>query len=222
MTMPEQSELDFTGSGMTEVQSRIVETDLQSPPSGMSGIPGLDYFPSFLSEERQKLIMECIDSAPWMTDLTRRVQHYGWRYDYSSRFVTEDMKADPLPAALSDVAEKLRQRGWFERTPDQVIVNEYEPGQGIAPHVDRNCFGPAVATLSLGDDWPMEFTPVGGNDRRANRVELVLAVGSILVLRGDARSRWTHGIAKRKTDGRGRDSRRRRRRVSVTFRTLMR
>ena len=37
-----------------------------------------------------------------------------------------------------------------QRPFEQAIVNEYEPGQGIAPHVDRDCFGPVVATVSLG------------------------------------------------------------------------
>lgn len=219
--MAEQSELDFM-SGMQDVQSRVVEMNVPPPQFKTVGVPGLYYHPSFLSEERQKLTMACIDSTPWMTDLKRRVQHYGWRYDYSARFVTEDMKADPLPAPIRDLAEMLYQNAWFEKTPDQVIVNEYEPGQGIAPHVDRDCFGPTVATLSLGDDWPMEFTPVRGTSGRAGRLELVLNVGSILVLKGEARSRWMHGIAKRKTDIRGRDKRRRSRRVSVTFRTLVR
>ena len=86
--------------------------------------------------------MECIDSAPWMTDLKRRVQHYGWRYDYSARFVSEDMKAAPIPAPMRDLAEMLHERGWFDRPPDQIIVNEYEPGQGIAPHVDVTASDP--------------------------------------------------------------------------------
>ena len=216
--MAEQPQLDLAFVDMPDGKSDFIE---KLPSSNMVGVPGLCYHRSFLSEERQKLIMECIDSAPWMTDLRRRVQHYGWRYDYSARFVSEDMKADPLPRPMRDLAETLHERGWFDRVPDQVIVNEYEPGQGIAPHVDRDCFGPAVATLSLGDSWPMEFTPVKGYAGRADRVELVLDVGSVLVLTGEARSRWMHGIAKRKTDGRGPGKRSRRRRLSVTFRTMM-
>ena len=165
-------------------------------------------------------LLGSIDARPWMNDLKRRVQHYGWRYDYSARFVTENMRAEPLPYGIKDVAERLLSRGWFTQTPDQVIVNEYEPGQGIAPHVDRDCFGPAVATLSLGDCWPMQFIPAGRNADRAERQEVLLNVGSILVLTGAARNKWMHGIARRKADGRGSDKRERQRRVSVTFRTV--
>lgn len=181
---------------------------------------GVVYEPGFMTTAECDSLLGSIDGRPWMNDLKRRVQHYGWRYDYSSRFVTENMKAESLPYGIKDVAERLRSRGWFSETPDQVIVNEYEPGQGIAPHVDRDCFGPAVATLSLGDCWPMQFIPAGRNADRAERREVLLDVGSILVLTGAARNKWMHGIARRRADGRGSDKRERQRRVSVTFRTV--
>lgn len=181
---------------------------------------GVVYEPGFMTTAECDGLLGSIDGRPWMNDLKRRVQHYGWRYDYSARFVTENMRAQPLPYGIEDVAERLRSRGWFTQTPDQVIVNEYEPGQGIAPHVDRDCFGPAVATLSLGDPWPMQFVPAGRNTDRAERQEVLLEVGSILVLTGTARNKWMHGIARRKADGRGSDKRERQRRVSVTFRTV--
>lgn len=181
---------------------------------------GVVYEPGFMNTAECDSLLGLIDGRLWMNDLKRRVQHYGWRYDYSARFVTENMRAGPLPYGIKDVAERLRSRGWFTQTPDQVIVNEYEPGQGIAPHVDRDCFGPAVATLSLGDCWPMQFIPVGRSADRAERQEVLLNVGSILVLTGAARNKWMHGIARRKADGRGPDKRERQRRVSVTFRTV--
>lgn len=215
--MAEQSQLNFGPVGAPGTQSNLVE----KPPQTVAiRIPGLHYDPSFIGAERQRIVMDCIDSSPWMTDLRRRVQHYGWRYDYSTRFVSEDMRAAPLPTPMRDLAGALYKRGWFSRPPDQVIVNEYEPGQGIAPHVDRNCFGPTVATLSLEDSWPMEFTRVRRYAESEERVELVLDIGSVLILTGEARSTWMHGIAKRKTDGRGSNKRARRRRVSVTFRTM--
>ena len=87
-----------------------------------------------------------------MTSLERAVQHYGWRYDYRSRAVTTDMRIGVLPDWVEQLAERLyRETGTFDRVPDQAIVNEYLPGQGIAMHIDRQCFGDTVATVSLGD-----------------------------------------------------------------------
>ena len=189
---------------------------------------GVVYEP-FLTDEECQNLLASINKCSWMNDLKRRVQHYGWKYDYSSRALSENMRIGALPGFLDHVATKLHKRGWFDPAPDQVIVNEYRPGQGIAPHVDRDCFGPTVATLSLGNAWPMEFAPVDRyhprspqNSATRERVELVLDVGSILVLRGAARSSWTHGIAPRHADGRGRRRHPRQTRVSVTFRTVKR
>ncbi|MEO0410804.1 MAG: alpha-ketoglutarate-dependent dioxygenase AlkB [Pseudomonadota bacterium] len=40
-------------------------------------------------------------------------------------------------------------------------MNEYTPGQGIAPHVDCvPCFGPFAASLSLGSSCEMLFQRV--------------------------------------------------------------
>lgn len=171
--------------------------------------------------ERQREIMDRVDSAAWRGDLERRVQHYGWRYDYRARTVDADMRIGPLPGWLLEVALRLYRHETrpFDRIPDQAIVNEYLPGQGIAMHVDRQCFGPAVATISLGDAWRMDLRPTRSVD--AEPAQILLEPGSALIMTGEARSRWLHGIAKRKrerTDGGGRP---RNRRISLTFRTVL-
>ena len=163
--------------------------------------------------------MDCIDRAPWRSDLERRVQHYGWRYDYRAKTVARDMRLGPLPDWLEEIARRLRdETRLFDRVPNQAIVNEYEPGQGIAMHVDRQCFGPAVATISLGDAWEMDLRPVGGGAHETAHVRL--APGSALVLAGEARYRWLHGIARRRRERGANGWRERRRRVSLTFRTV--
>ena len=183
---------------------------------------GVIYEPEFLRSEECARLLADIDAqtGQWRDDLRRRVQHYGWRYDYKARAVTADMRLGPLPDFILPVAERLREGGWFAQTPDQVIVNEYEPGQGIAAHADRDCFGPAVATLSLGDRWPMRFAPPEGAG--GEPLELFLDVGSMMVFTGEARTSWRHAITPRQSDPDGQGGRRKRqRRVSVTFRTVI-
>ena len=188
------------------------------------GIPGIDYREVFLNPDECDEIVRMINDQPWRNDLSRRVQHYGWRYDYASKGVAEDTRLGPLPDWLLSIAERLHQEGFFEGVPDQVIINEYQPGQGIAPHIDRETFGPTVATISLCDCWPMEFTPIGTKTDHNGKSELFLSVGSLLVLKGDARNKWLHGIAKRKSDKhepQKKERRPRQRRISVTFRTVI-
>lgn len=178
---------------------------------------GLTLVRDFLSTGRQARLLERIDAAPWRTDLKRRVQHYGWTYDYRARRVASADRLGPLPEWLTPEAEQLASGGWFASRPDQAIVNEYEPGQGIAAHVDcEPCFGDTVASLSLGSPVVMAFAKIGGEGRH----EIVLESGSLLVMTGPARYGWTHAIAARKSDVIGGVRCRRERRVSVTFRTV--
>ena len=42
--------------------------------------------------------------------------------------------------------------------PDQLIVNEYQPGQGISAHIDcEPCFKNTIVTVSLGSVYEMDF-----------------------------------------------------------------
>ena len=87
-------------------------------------------------------------------------------------------------------------------------------------HIDRQCFGDTVATVSLGDTWQMDFRPLGAE--RSATEHMALAPGSALILAGDARHRWLHGIAKRRRERLEHGGwRPRKRRVSVTFRTVL-
>ena len=183
-------------------------------------VGGLHYFPGFLSSEAQRRLVAHIDGEPWRGDLERRVQHYGWLYDYRTRSITPDMNLGALPQWVSEVAHRLyAETSLFDRVPDQAIVNEYLPGQGIALHADRSCFGGAVATVSLEDDWEMRLRGVGsgvGDDRR-----ILLERGSVLVLTGASRFHWMHGIDKRKKEKDAFGVRERRRRLSLTYRTVL-
>lgn len=161
--------------------------------------------------------MADIDAAPWSSQLRRRVQHYGHRYDYGSRGV-DGAPAPPLPAWAGTLARRLHQDDHFDRPPDQVIVNEYLPGQGIGAHVDRvPSFGPVVASVSLQSACVMEF--IHPEDKR--RVPVRLEAGSLCVMTGPARFIGRRAIPTRKTDPgpNGRVSRGRR--VSVTLRTVL-
>ncbi len=93
--------------------------------------PGLKYLPDFISVEEAEYLVHKIGAQPWRSDLKRRVQHYGYRYDYKARQAREEDYLGPLPAFLRVLAERLSHAGHFGSVPDQVIVNEYKPGQGI-------------------------------------------------------------------------------------------
>ncbi|MDQ3774229.1 MAG: alpha-ketoglutarate-dependent dioxygenase AlkB [Pseudomonadota bacterium] len=128
------------------------------------------------------------------------------------------MRIGELPDWAQAVAGQLVDRCLFPAMPDQVIVNEYEPGQGIKDHVDcEPCFTDTVASLSLGSKCVMHFTEK--DTRRV--VPVLLEPRSLVVLTGPARYEWTHGIPPRKSDEIRADSFRRSRCVSLTFRQVI-
>ena len=146
----------------------------------------------------------------------RRVQHYGYRYDYQRKLSGHDLQAPPFPAWVVAMACMLKPD--FDGVPTQCIINEYKPGQGIGMHTDAASFGPVIATVSLGAAWPMRFRPKTGQQysrtgEPSDQV-CVLPRRSALVLTGRARTSWMHGIDPADT----RDFEEPR--VSMTFRTL--
>jgi len=113
----------------------------------------------------------------------------------------------------------------------QAIINLYRPGEGISPHVDLlRRFGDGIVGVSLGDGGVvMRFARADvGED--GDEYDVWLPSRSVLVLTGEARYKWTHGIAPRLRDkvevvageeGDGWMWQERGLRVSVTFRWLL-
>ncbi|XP_072248680.1 tRNA (carboxymethyluridine(34)-5-O)-methyltransferase alkbh8 [Leuresthes tenuis] len=127
----------------------------------------------------------------------RRVKHYGFEFRYDNNNVDKDK---PLPAGLPEecfpVLERCLQDGHIDIMPDQLTVNQYESGQGIPPHVDtHSAFEDTILSLSLGAQTVMEFRHPDGRV-----VAVVLPGRSLLVMKGESRYLWTHGITPRKFD----------------------
>lgn len=180
-------------------------------------ISGLTYIADYIDAATEDALIRTIDTQPWITELKRRVQHYGWRYDYKARSVTSDLRIGALPDWLQSYAVRLQQAGYFPKMPDQVIINEYLPGQGISAHIDCvPCFAETIASLSLGSPCVMDFT----RSEAGEKSSLLLEPHSLLLLNGDARYVWQHAIAARKTDLFNGQIIPRTRRLSLTFRKV--
>lgn len=180
-------------------------------------IKGLIYIPNFVSREEELCLIDSIDSEPWLTEIKRKVQHYGYKYDYRLRGIDYSMFMGPLPSWASSYAESLFAHSYISEVPDQMIVNEYLPGQGIANHIDcEPCFGDTIISMSLNSSCVMEFINLGTKEKK----QIQLEQRSLVVLSGEARYEWTHGIPQRKKDVVNGDVFLRRRRISLTFRKV--
>lgn len=190
---------------------RLIQNDI-------SEIDGLFYVTNFISAFEEQKLLNSINSENWLNDIKRRVQHYGYKYDYKSRNIDYSMYLGEIPDWSREIANRLTKHGYLDKTPDQIIVNEYIPGQGIANHVDcEPCFGDTIITISLNSYCIMDFI----NLKTRRKIEVLLEPRSLVVIKGTSRYDWSHGIASRKTDVFNSVKIDRNLRVSLTFRNVI-
>uniref|UniRef100_A0A8C8EKY9 Fe2OG dioxygenase domain-containing protein n=1 Tax=Oncorhynchus tshawytscha TaxID=74940 RepID=A0A8C8EKY9_ONCTS len=166
--------------------------------------PGLVLVEEFVSPEEEALLLDAIDWTSHDEDVTvqkvlkhRRVKHFGYEFRYDNNNVDKDK---PLPGGLPQVCVPVLERCVRDRhtevMPDQLTVNQYQSGQGIPPHVDtHSAFEDLILSLSLGAKTVMDFRHPEGRS-----VAVVLPRRSLLVMKGESRYLWTHGITPRKFD----------------------
>ncbi|XP_033486468.2 tRNA (carboxymethyluridine(34)-5-O)-methyltransferase alkbh8 [Epinephelus lanceolatus] len=165
---------------------------------------GLVLVEDFVSPEEESLLLTAIDWSSTNDDVTaqkalkhRRVKHYGFEFRYDNNNVDKDKPlAAGIPQECLPVLERCVKCKHINIMPDQLTVNQYEAGQGIPPHVDtHSAFEDTILSLSLGAKTVMEFRHPNGR-----LVAVVLPGRSLLVMRGESRYLWTHGITPRKFD----------------------
>lgn len=167
-------------------------------------IPGLSLETDFLSPEEETLLVQNINTGVWLTALKRRTQHYGYWYNYTTKSLTKENYLGPLPNWLLPLAEKIQIA--TGDLPNQAIVNEYLPGQGINPHVDSAPqFGGIITSIGLLAECTMVFQDL----ENTQYAEVYLPPRSRITLEKEARYHWRHGIPQQKENTR----------ISITFRT---
>lgn len=165
---------------------------------------GFTYIQDFVTEDEEAFLLAKIDAAPrWKALAHRRLQMWG------GECVGKTLVSKPLPPHVTQfpaLITRLEQTGAFVASkhgqPNHCLVNEYLPGQGIMPHADGPAYFPVVATISLGAptllDW-YRTKPEGGYDPTP-AFSILLEPRSLLITRGQAYTRYLHGIDARMHD----------------------
>lgn len=149
---------------------------------------------NLITPEMEQQLIEQLLKESWFSvgsgANSRRVIHFGRRYDYHARKDAGDTTL--IPNYIQFIIDHLIAQGVMPRV-EQVIVNEYLPGQSIAAHSDIQAYGDTIASIALGEDTNFIF-------RGANQViKAYQPRRSILVMAGTYRNNYTHEIPARKT-----------------------
>jgi alkylated DNA repair dioxygenase AlkB len=173
---------------------RALFTELEKKPSQV--MPrGFRYQEEAISEEEESVLVTAIESL----DLkpfefhgyigNRRVINFGFKYDFTRRFVE---KADGVPQFLHELLGRAAEfAGNNQDAFQQVGINEYQVGAGIGWHKDKPEFG-IIVGVSLLAPATMRFRKKE-NDNWV-RVSQTLKPRSIYLLSGEARTEWEHSV----------------------------
>lgn len=180
-----------------------------------TALPGLYLYPDFIDEAREQQLLAEIDSQTWIVDYLRRLQYYGYRNELEKPYDLIPFPVD-MPPLMRQLSEELVEQKIILLQPDQVIINEYVPGEGIKPHKDRAYYENQICGVNLGSGCIMRF--IRGKNEEVIDVEVPRR--SVYVMQDDARKKWKHAIPPRKKDNIDGNLKHRERRVSITYRKV--
>ncbi|KAI8898703.1 hypothetical protein BC833DRAFT_417885 [Globomyces pollinis-pini] len=173
--------------------------DTNNPPKGLS------LHKHALNNTQLNQMLQFIKDQNWFNELKSRnqVMKFG---ELDSIFEPLDtIGFDNLPHSICS------------RYPlfDQLIANDYQPGEGLIPHIDLARFMDGILIATLLGTCIMEFT----ND--FYKYSVFLEPGDVVILTDESRYQWKHGIPARTFDTIDGKDIHRTRRISITLRKMI-
>lgn len=156
-------------------------------------IKGLTILKSAIKQTKQ--ILDSLITNPDFYNIDnkagRRICQYGYKYDYLTKTC---IKTDPIPQFYFDIINPVLDEQKIECKFNQVLINEYQPGQGIAPHMDANIFGDIIVCLTINSGAIIKF------EYREDEFEFYMDNGDVYIMQDDARYLYKHSQPARKKD----------------------
>ncbi|KAM0726305.1 Alkylated DNA repair protein alkB-like protein 8 [Formica fusca] len=186
--------------------------------------PGLTLIENFITKEQEETLLGTLDWGECESVSSqlkhRQVKHFGYEFEYGTNMVNPDNPIAPIPQDYKFL-QTLFDKHSHKYTYDQLTINKYLPGQGIPSHIDtHSVFEDTILSLSLGSACIMNFK------KKDRNINVLLPARSLLIMTGEARYAWTHGICPRHSDvietENGTTTQERGIRVSFTFRKVRR
>ncbi|XP_018574432.1 alpha-ketoglutarate-dependent dioxygenase alkB homolog 6 [Anoplophora glabripennis] len=158
--------------------------------------PSIYYISNFITRDEESHIIKNVYSAPkpkWTFLSNRRLQDYGGIPH------EKGMIPEKIPSWLQVYMNKIDELNLFEgKKVNQVLINEYLPGQGIMPHTDGPIFSPIITTITCGSHTILEFWE--NSECRTKVCDLLLERCSLVIIKNDMYSKYLHSISEVATD----------------------
>jgi len=151
------------------------------------------------------LLIELIRDTPWRCEeitvwgkkhLQPRL--IAWYGDEGRNYTYSGISMNPLPWTQTLLEIRTLVESKCNEAFNSVLLNYYRDGRdSMGFHSDNEPelgVRPTIASLSLGQSRSFAFKRKGHSDRPVLNIEL--ASGSLLLMKGDTQRNWKHGIAK--------------------------
>lgn len=219
--LPQQNVCDLTPFE-TLLPQHMLSDDTHQIQSD-SNIDSVFYAEQFLSPKVRDETMTWLQTIPdylqtgdtnkGLTEEEMSLKHNGkWtRLKHARRKVAlfdGTLSSYELPPILQRMSTTLVSIGAFPSSnpPNHVLINEYQPGEGIMPHTDGPAYDSCTATISLGgSDVIFKLRPRQHYAAQENceptlnnqqKLDIILhGSGSLIVFRDDAYLEHTHEIS---------------------------
>lgn len=191
-----------------ELPARCGRPTLRQEHRVNCGLDFIQHIPEWCTPEEEQELLRCVDGADsrrWTMLRGRRLQSLGG----VPRAPPEMMSREPLPTWVQSVCDALVACGAFpaDKPPNHVLLNEYQPGQGIDAHKDGPIYAPYVAILSLNSTAAFEFLEeIDSTDdsvaapSRVAVARLLLPPRGVLIFSGEAYEHKLHRVPARHDD----------------------
>jgi alkylated DNA repair protein (DNA oxidative demethylase) len=156
-------------------------------------VKGFTYHPDFLAATEADQLQRNIAALPFRTETFRGMTLKRTMVCYGSHYITAKRSArnpaPPIPDFLISVRDRAaRIAGLDSITMMQAIIWRFPPTAAIDWHVGNSAFGPVVCGVSLGSPAVMH------SGKSGTEVKQHVEVGSLYILRDEARYEWKHKV----------------------------
>ncbi|XP_074291763.1 RNA demethylase ALKBH9B-like [Silene latifolia] len=207
------------GKDINVLQGLELHTGVFSPEEQKKIVDSVYNFQR-MGQKKQLMQRTYTEPAKWMRGKGRVTIQFGCCYNYAvdkdgnPPGIIRDEEVDPLPPVFKQMISRMVK--WHvlppKCVPNSCIVNIYDEGDCIPPHIDHHDFLRPFCTVSFLTECNIMFgtnLKVAGPGEFSGPVTIPLPVGSVLVLNGNGADVAKHCIPAVPA-----------KRISVTFRRM--